>query len=123
MPIRIFSTEAGIPLPLIAQNARLVVGPHSDAHQAVMNWVALQPGESNKPHLHAESEDTIFVLAGDGVVRNFDTGQVHVIPPRSAVYVPVGVRHAVEAGPQGMVSVGGPVPPDLAMLRAAGFDV
>lgn len=123
MPIRVFDTAAGLALPLIARQARLVVGPHSGAQRAVMNWVSLEAGEANVPHTHAESEDTIFVLSGSGVVRDHDSGKVYTVPARSAIYVPAGMRHAVAAGPEGMVSVGGPVPPDLAMLRAAGFQV
>ena len=29
-----------------------------------MNYVVLEPGEENIPHIHKESEDTIFILEG-----------------------------------------------------------
>jgi quercetin dioxygenase-like cupin family protein len=73
------------------------------------------------PHAHAESEDTIYILSGLGTVEDlthefslgFEAGQ--------AIQVPPGVRHRVKADRgAGVVSVGGPCPSDVAMLKAAG---
>lgn len=124
MAIRIIDPSVeGVPIPMISKQANLVVAPHMGARLAVMNLVHLEPGEKNQPHSHAESEDSIFLLAGSGWAHDLETGTTHAIEAGCAVLVPAGLRHAIEAGPEGMISVGGPVPPDWAMLRAAGVDI
>jgi len=120
MPVFVFGVEEhGVPLPLISRQARLVVWPGSGAQVASMNHVVLEPGEANVPHAHAESEDTIFVLEGRGSVRDFTHDLLLPVEAGCVIHVPEGVRHAVAAETR-MVSVGGPCPPDLAMLRATG---
>jgi quercetin dioxygenase-like cupin family protein len=120
MPVRVFDAASdGVPLPLIARDARLIVWPGSGARVASMNRVVLEPGEANVPHAHEHSEDTIFVVEGRGMVRDFDHGVVLPVEAGCAIHVPEGIRHAVTAQTR-MVSVGGPCPPDLAMLRATG---
>ncbi|MDR7417307.1 MAG: cupin domain-containing protein [Armatimonadota bacterium] len=120
MPVYIFDAETdGVPLPLIARRARLIVWPGSGATYASLNRVELDAGEANVPHTHAESEDTIFVIEGQGTVRDFDHDLVLPVHAGCVIHVPEGVRHAVTAETR-MVSVGGPCPPDLTMLRATG---
>jgi quercetin dioxygenase-like cupin family protein len=108
-------------LPMIASDARLIVWPGVGARSASMNWVRLQPGEENRPHSHPTSEDTIAVLSGRGTIDDlthereleFEAGDVIVVDP--------GVQHRVRASRGTAVeSIGGPCPPDMAMLRAAG---
>ena len=120
MPVRVFDAATdGVPLPLISRQARLIVWPGSGAKIASMNRVVLEPGEANVPHTHAESEDTIFVIEGRGSVRDFDHDLVLPVDAGCVIHVPEGIKHAVSAETR-MVSVGGPCPPDLAMLRATG---
>ena len=85
-----------------------------------MNYVILEPHESNVPHRHDRSEDTIFVVEGQGTVSNIDSGTVHPVEAGCIVHVPAGVGHAVTAVTR-MVSVGGPCPPDEAMLKRSGL--
>ena len=49
-------------LPLISKDARFVVWPGVGAWTANMNYVRMEAGEANVPHVHKESEDTIFIL-------------------------------------------------------------
>lgn len=120
MPVRIFdASRDGVPLPLIARHARLIVWPGVGARVASMNRVILEPGEANVPHTHTESEDTIFVLEGRGTVRDFTNDVVLPVEAGCVIHVPEGIQHAVAAETR-MISVGGPCPPDLAMLRATG---
>jgi len=120
MPVFVFSVkEHGVPLPLISRQARLVVWPGSGAQVASMNHVILEAGEGNVPHAHAASEDTIFVLEGRGTVQDFTHGLILPVEAGCVIHVPQGIQHAVTASER-MVSVGGPCPPDLAMLRATG---
>ena len=84
-----FSTATGRTLvPMIAKAARLVVWPGVGAETANMNYVDMQPGERNVPHVHRESEDTIFILDGRGSIEDltndsrleFEAGQVYTSP-------------------------------------------
>jgi quercetin dioxygenase-like cupin family protein len=119
--IRVFDpTREGVAMPMISRQARLVVWPGVGANQAQMNYVILEPRESNVPHRHERSEDTIFVVEGHGIITNLDTGRVQAMGAGCIVHVPPGVRHAVTARTR-MLSVGGPCPPDEAMLRRSGL--
>ena len=123
MAIQVLDPEQhGVLAPLISKRAWFTVSPHMGAKYAVMNVVELEPGEKNTPHSHSRSEDSIFVLTGSGWIHDLDTGESLPLQPGCLAVVPRGVRHAVEAGETGMKSVGGPVPPDLAILRAAGVE-
>jgi len=120
--LRVFHRdEAETRLPMIARDARLVVWPGVGAWEANMNYVRMQPGEENAPHAHAQSEDTIFILAGEGTIRDLTNDVSHHFRAGQVVHVPPGVRHQV-CGDRGVLveSVGGPCPADAAGLRAAG---
>lgn len=106
---------------MIAQDARLVVWPGVGAWTANMNYVRMQPGEENVPHAHLESEDTIFILDGEGTIDDLDNGRSYSFTPGQVVHVPAGMRHRVR-GDRGVPveSVGGPCPADVRGLRAAG---
>ena len=73
MAIRVFhSDKPDLMLPIIAKDARLVVWPGVGAQTANMNYVRMEPGEANVPHIHAESEDTIYILEGAARSPDFD---------------------------------------------------
>ena len=109
-------------LPMIASDARLVVWPGTGADEANMNFVRMQPGEANVPHVHRGSEDTIFVLAGEGTVADLSNGTELPFRAGQVVHVPPGIEHQLRAdrGAE-IVSVGGPCPADLELLSAAGL--
>jgi quercetin dioxygenase-like cupin family protein len=116
--VHVFDCEdGGIPLPMIAKRARLVVWPGTGSRTANMNYVDMEPGEANVPHSHPESEDTIFIVSGQGTVQDYDNDAEHVIRAGDVVHVPIGVVHAVRADRgSGILSVGGPSPTDYHML-------
>ncbi|MDZ7677756.1 MAG: cupin domain-containing protein [Acidimicrobiales bacterium] len=106
-------------LPMIAEDARLVVWPGVGAQTANMNYVDMHPGEANTPHAHSVSEDTIFVLDGKGTVEDLTNGFVVEFGAGDVVHVPPGVRHAVKADQGSHIeSVGGPCPADQGLLNA-----
>lgn len=109
-------------LPMIASDARLVVWPGTGADEANMNFVRMQPGEANVPHVHRCSEDTIFVLEGNGTVADLSNGAEIPFGAGQVVHVPPGIEHQLRAdrGAE-IVSVGGPCPADLELLSAAGL--
>lgn len=122
MAIRLFNRESPtLRVPLISKDARFVIWPGTDAWSANLNYVLLEPGEANTPHVHTLSEDTIFILEGEGTAHDY-TNDIH-LPFRAgcAVHVPVGVEHAIAADRGvSVVSVGGPSPPDVPMLKKIG---
>ncbi len=126
MAIRVFHADRPdrIMPPIISKDARLVVWPGVGAETANMNFVRLEPGEANIPHIHPRSEDTIFILEGGGTIRDFDHDLALEFQAGQALHVPVGVRHAVAADRGvGVTSVGGPCPADYDMFKAAGIEV
>lgn len=122
MAIRVFHRdEAETRLPMIARDARLVVWPGVGAWTANMNYVRMQPGEANVPHAHPVSEDTIFILAGEGTIEDLTHGTSHPFHAGQVVHVPPGLEHCVKADRGALIeSVGGPCPADVAGLRRAG---
>lgn len=116
--------RAGMMVPFISNDARLVVWLGSGAVTANMNYVVLEPGERNREHVHAESEDTIHILEGHGTAENITTGERLAFGPGDTIHIEIGFWHAVAADlGERVVSVGGPCPADTDMLRAAGVDV
>ncbi len=108
-------------MPMISSDARLVVWPGVGAETANMNYVRLAPGEQNVPHTHADSEDTIVILSGRGSVDDLTNGRTLEFQEGDVIHVPPGVEHRVKADRgSGVESVGGPCPPDRAMLSRAG---
>jgi quercetin dioxygenase-like cupin family protein len=120
--IRLFHRDRpDVLMPMIASDARLVVWIGSGARNANMNYVSMQPGEENVPHAHADSEDTIYILAGRGTVEDLSNGFELEFEAGQAIQVPPGVEHRVKANRGSpVVSVGGPCPSDVPMLKAIG---
>ncbi|MDZ7886138.1 MAG: cupin domain-containing protein [Mycobacterium sp.] len=111
-------------MPFISQDARMVVWLGIGAVAANMNYVVLQPGERNREHVHAYSEDTIHILEGHGTAENVTSGEKFRFGPGDTIHIEIGYWHAVAADlGERVVSVGGPCPADVDMLRAAGVDV
>lgn len=124
MAIKIFHRDTPDHLmPMIARDARLVVWPGVGSKTANMNYVDMQPDERNVPHAHAASEDTIFILEGQGTIEDVTNNKKYPIRAGQVVHVPAGIVHAVRADKgSNIVSVGGPSPADEAMLRRLGVD-
>jgi quercetin dioxygenase-like cupin family protein len=122
MAIRVFHRDhPSMKLALISKDARFVVWPGVNAWVANMDYIRLEPGEANNPHIHALSEDTIFILEGEGTIVDYSNNKRLKFHAGCVVHVPAGVKHAVVAdcGVE-IVSVGGPSPADLPLLKAVG---
>lgn len=114
----------GLLVPFISRDARLVVWLGSGAWTANMNYVVLEPGERNTEHVHRYSEDTIHIVSGHGTAEDVTHGVKLPVGPGDTVHIPPGTWHAVSADRgERVVSVGGPCPADVDMLRAVGVDV
>ena len=122
MTIKIFDiNNPSLRLPIISSDARFIVWLGEDSEHANMNYVILEPGEENIPHIHKDSEDTIFIIEGRGSIKNYDPGEVHQVDKNDLIHVPIGIKHAVRAdGGKKIVSVGGPSPADKHLLKNVG---
>lgn len=108
-------------MPMIASDARLVVWPGRGSQTANMNYVDMQPGERNVPHVHTGSEDTLYVITGSGTIEDIDNEIDLEFEAPCAIHVPVGIWHAVRADRSTRIeSVGGPSPADWNMLVRIG---
>lgn len=116
--------QPGLMVPFISRDARLVVWLGRGHRTANMNYVVLEPGERNKEHVHRYSEDTIHILEGHGTAEDVTHGLELPVGPGDTVHIRPGTWHAVTADRgERLISVGGPCPADLDMLRAVGVDV
>lgn len=98
-----------------------MIWPGVGAWVANLNYVKLEPGEANQPHIHVESEDTIFILEGEGTIHDYTNDLSIPFHAGCVVHVPIGVKHAVAADRGAHItSVGGPSPADLPLLKAVG---
>jgi quercetin dioxygenase-like cupin family protein len=123
MAVRVFHRDdPDQRMPMIASDARLIVWPGVGAMRANMNYVRMQAGEENVRHVHRDSEDTIFVLEGRGTIADFSNDRELEFEAGQVVHVAPGVEHQVRAdrGAE-IVSVGGPCPADLELLRTIGL--
>lgn len=122
MAVHVFHRDKpDVMLPVISRDARLVVWPGVGAETANMNYVVLEPGEANVPHVHAASEDTVFILEGEGTAHDFENDSKVPFAAGQAVHVPMGLKHAIAAD-RGVrvISAGGPSPADRGLLKAVG---
>ena len=122
MAVHVFHRDKpDVMLPVISKDARLVVWPGVGAETANMNYVVLEPGEANVPHVHAASQDTVFILEGEGTAHDFENDSKVAFAAGQAVHVPMGLKHAIAAD-RGVrvVSAGGPSPADRGLLKAVG---
>ncbi|GAA2411536.1 cupin domain-containing protein [Actinomadura vinacea] len=77
-----------------------------------MGRLTLEPGEFVSEHYHPYSEEFLYLVRGELVVRM--DGEPVPMEPGSALLVPIGVRHRVEnagAGPAEAIFQLGPLAP------------
>jgi quercetin dioxygenase-like cupin family protein len=122
MAVHVFHRDSpDLMMPMIARDARLVVWPGRGSQTANMNYVDMQPGERNTPHVHVGSEDTLYVIDGEGTIEDLTNGDELRFEGPCVVHVPVGVWHAVKADRESRIeSVGGPAPADWNMMVKIG---
>ena len=122
MAVHVFHIDnPDLMMPLIARDARLVVWAGRGSQIANMNYVDMQPGERNVPHVHPGSEDTLYVIDGSGTIEDLTNGVELPFESPCVVHVPVGVWHAVKADRGYRIeSVGGPAPADWTMMVRIG---
>jgi len=78
---------------LPGRRARELVGVEAGAVKSTVRLVEIEPGETVRgPHVHHDVEESIHVLAGEGVTRT-DSGEYPVAAGDTVLVAP-GERHA-----------------------------
>jgi quercetin dioxygenase-like cupin family protein len=112
-----------IPLVQGSTAARVVVWPGMGAKTSCIHYVDYKAGQSSVPHQHPYSEDSFYIVHGEGfVVEYVDDKEVSRQPvvPGSVVFVEPGTVHQVVATTP-LLNVGGPCPPDIDFYKRWGL--
>ncbi len=91
--------RSDIDLPLVKPSGEVVyefVGAPTSlggaAHHSVAE-IVIRPGGCSRPHAHLRSEETYYVLRGEG--RLTIDGREHRVQPGDAVWIEPGERHQI----------------------------
>jgi quercetin dioxygenase-like cupin family protein len=103
-------------LPLIDGDgiARAVVWPGVGASMRSMHQIRLERGARTNEQSHP-MEAVYYVMAGSGQVFDPNEGEADPIVEGSMVHIEPGTAYRFEAGPDGMILLGGPCPVDPAL--------
>lgn len=64
-----------------------------DTPRVLCDVYCLEPGQTQKPHTHADSDKIYYVLEGSGKIRIGD--EIADLPAQHAVLAPAGIEHGV----------------------------
>ena len=105
-------------LPLVDGDgvARAVVWPGVGASMRSMHQIRLERGARTNEQSHP-MEAVYYVMAGSGRVFDPNEGEADPVVEGSMVHVEPGTTYRFEAGPDGMILLGGPCPVDLALYK------
>ncbi|MGH2361437.1 MAG: cupin domain-containing protein [bacterium] len=112
-----------VSLPLVEGGGemRAVIWPGMGARHRSMHYVTLAAGGQTVPHRHPDSEAVYYVISGQGVFLDLDTGTTYPVHPGSVVLMTPGTHYQITAASAAvMVCVGGPCPPDPALYASIG---
>ncbi len=121
MKVQVLRTNRDyVALPLVegGGEVRAVVWPGVGARHRSMHYIALAAGGRTVPQRHPDSESVYYVIIGEGMILDLDTGATHPVHAGSVVFMTLSTRYQIAAGPAAaMTCVGGPCPPDPALYR------
>jgi mannose-6-phosphate isomerase-like protein (cupin superfamily) len=115
------SPDHGPGLPIVdgEGSAWPIVWPGSGAAFRTMHRIVLAGGSRTIVMRHA-MEAAYYVIRGDGVVRDPDSGGSEPLVEGSMIFVEPGTAYRIEAGGTGLLLLGGPCPADPALYHATG---
>ena len=56
--------------------------------------IVIPPGKSSSPHYHKNSQETYYILQGEG--RMDIDGEIHILHPGTACHILQGEKHRIE---------------------------
>lgn len=66
---------------------------HETPADLAIGMVTLPPGESGDPHFHSDSQETWFILSGNGKLVIGD--EIAALKPNMLLVAPLGVEHQI----------------------------
>lgn len=115
--VQVLSCDDRCPqLPLVESGgeARAIVWPGIGASMRSMHRFTLEQGGKTRTQSHT-TEAVYYVMAGSGLVVDPNGGKPDPIVEGSMVHIEPGTAYQFDAGPDGMVLLGGPCPVDPAL--------
>ena len=105
-------------LPLVEGpgEAFAVVWPDVGAAMRSMHRISLKPGSATVRMSHP-MEAVYYVISGDGIFRDLDTGAASPVVEGSMIHIEPGTAYVCEASPSGIELIGGPCPADPEIYR------
>lgn len=98
--------------------ARAIIYPGMGAKYASLNYFVMKPGSKNTAHVHARSEDVIYVIQGQGIIKETETGNELRFKKGDILFIPEGVYHQViPDGDEDYIGIGGPQPVDDSIFK------
>jgi hypothetical protein len=119
---RVVSLDAGCPaLPLVEGEGRAValIWPGMGAALRSLHRIELAAGAATVPQRHP-MEAVYYVERGSGTVLDPDGAGRDAIAEGAMVHIEPGTAYRFVAGPDGLVLLGGPCPPDPALYAQLG---
>lgn len=112
------AADHGPALPIVEGDgsARPIVWPGVGAAFRTMHRIELASG-SRTVALKHEMEAAYYVVRGDGTVRDADEDSSEPLVEGSMIFIEPGTAYLIEAGPAGILLLGGPCPADPALYQ------
>lgn len=119
--VRVLQGDRGPALPLVEGegSARAIVWPGVGARLRSLQRIDLAAG-SRTLCLKHPMEAVYYVVRGDGTVRDPDDGSSNPLTAGSMIHIEPGTAYVFQAGPDGILLLGGPCPADPALYGQAG---
>src|SRR5260370_26439945 len=117
--VEVLSVDANCPrLPIVdgPGEALAVVWPGVGANMRSMHRISLRPGGATVRLIHP-MEAVYYVIGGEGLVRDPDTGATESVIEGSMVHIEPQTAYICEASAAGLELIGGPCPVDPALYR------
>jgi len=98
---------------------RVICWPVTGANLLSFQYGIMPSGTGTKEHFHGSSEDVIFVIQGEGLVENKETGERFAIKRGNVIFVEPGTWHKIiSTGTENLICAGVTSPPDFMFYKA-----
>ena len=97
-------------------------GPGMGATQRSLHYMMLEPGSKTHPISHETSEAVFYIAQGKGTILDLDKNETFQLREGSVMFVTPATPYVIKAtGPEALICIGGPCPPDPKIYEQAGL--
>lgn len=117
--IQVLPLDQGRPLAIVEGegSAHAVIWPGMGAQLRSIHRIDLSAGARTVPLRHPH-EAVYYVMEGSGEALDTEGGDRQALRRGAMAHVDPGTTYVLSAGPEGMLLVGGPSPPDPELYKA-----